>query len=81
MSYNTMFLKQSYRLSARIPRWCRPASWLLPHDVCQDLNALLENISLLLFAECRHEFVRVPVQSDLMALVDYLADLLWERFC
>lgn len=81
VSYNTVFLKQCYRLSARTPRRCRPASWLLPYDIRQDVNTLLEHISLLLLAERRNELVRVTMQSNLMAFVDNLADLLWERLC
>jgi hypothetical protein len=36
---------------------------------------------LLLFAECGDEFVGVTMESDLMASINDLADLLGERFC
>ena len=36
------------------------------------LNALLQNSSLLLFAQSRYDFMAVPMQADLMACIPNL---------
>jgi hypothetical protein len=80
-SYNTKLFEQLDSFLARTPCWCCPASRLLAYDVRQDLYTLLQDISLLLFAQSRHELVGIAVECDLMIFVNDFPYLLRERLC
>ena len=55
------FFQQLDGRSTRRPRWSCPASRLLAHDVGEDFDALLQDLPLLLLAQCGNELVRVPM--------------------
>lgn len=77
-TYDPKLLQQRNRLITRTPSRRRPSPRLLPRDPRQYLNALSQHVALLLFAERRHELVRVAMESDFVAGVHDLADLLGE---
>jgi hypothetical protein len=79
-AYDSKLLKQLNSLRTRAPRRRRPTPRLLPRDLRKHINALSQHVALLLFAQRGYEFVCVPMEADLVARVDDLADLLGERF-